>query len=204
MKKPSVSLPPGSVNFQCRLEQLAPQNASQAKDARTEQHDAAGLRNRAGAGCGRLANRGAAQDGEGFRRNGSNRILRSRGRAAVLIPVDRIASVDDRVLQVEPVGAGVQVDRAEGAGLGANVKAELLLVQPLWVKFTVPSKKVVPPNSAEVMETSADSRMPPGNSQAAKSRPLTEEAEPNVNVSLTMKPKLMVQASTVPLGAPLS
>ena len=72
------------------------------------------------------------------------------------------------------------------------------------MKFTLPSKKVVPPNSDEVIETSADSRMSPGNSQAEKFRPFTVEPQPSVNVSLTMNPKLMVQASTVPFVGPLS
>src|SRR5215471_9615410 len=36
------------------------------------------------------------------------------------------------------------------------------------MKFKLPSKNVVPPNSDEVIETSADLKMSPGNSQAAK------------------------------------
>ncbi len=109
------------------LEQLAAQNASQPEDARTEQQDAAGLRNRAASRRGRLRGR-AAQDRERFRRNRSDRVLRSRRRTGVLIPVNRVASIDNRVLQVQPVGAGRQVDGAEaaGAGLGADVEAVLV------------------------------------------------------------------------------
>ncbi len=38
----------GQMVPRLRSEQLAPQHTSQAEDARTEQHDAAGLRNRSG------------------------------------------------------------------------------------------------------------------------------------------------------------
>ena len=67
-----------------------------------------------------------AQNGERLRRNRADRVLRSLRRTAVLIPVDRIAIVDDRVLQVEPVGAGVQVDRTEAASLVAEAEAQLV------------------------------------------------------------------------------
>ena len=75
------------------------------------------------------------------------------GRSGVLIPVDRVAVADNRVLQVQPVGTGVQSRAAEAASLGADVEAEPLATQPLCVKLTVPLKKVVPPNSSDVIET---------------------------------------------------
>src|SRR5271169_6039235 len=81
------------------LEQFATQYASQAEDAGTEQHDAAGLR-----GGRRRAGATRGVDREGFRRNRAYGAFRSARRAAVLIPIDRIAAGDDRVLQVEPVG----------------------------------------------------------------------------------------------------
>ena len=47
-------------------------------------------------------------------------------RAGVLIPVDRIASVDGSILQVQPVSAGIQRRTGEGAGLGPDVIAILV------------------------------------------------------------------------------
>src|SRR5580704_1481832 len=111
------------------LEQLAAQNASQAEDARTEQHDAAGLRSRAG-GAGRGAGAGGgaagAVKGEGLGRNGSDRVLGSRGRTRVLIPINRIAGCGRSVRQVQPVGASVQRRTRERARLGADVEAVLV------------------------------------------------------------------------------
>src|SRR5579863_4412646 len=87
------------------LEQLAAQHASQAEDARTEQHDAAGLRNRAGrggAGAGRGAGIVGSQNRERFRRNRSDGALRSRRRTRVLVPVNWVAARYAGVLQVQP------------------------------------------------------------------------------------------------------
>ena len=93
---------------------------------------------------------------------------------AVFIPVDRIAVADNRVLQVQPVATGVQSGRREAAGLGADVVSRSRCqTQPLCVKLTVPLKKLVPPNSLDVIETSAVCSTSPGNIQVPKLRPLT-------------------------------
>src|SRR5664280_229902 len=63
-------------------EQPPAQYASETEDARTEQHDAAGLRDRAA----------ARSESEGFRRNRAQGVLIGRRRSAVLIPVDRVAN----------------------------------------------------------------------------------------------------------------
>src|ERR1019366_3693745 len=70
--------------------QLATQYSSQAEDARTEQHDAAGLRSR----------RAVAFQGERFRRNRAQGVLIGRRRSAVLIPADRVGGAAGR-------GAGI-------------------------------------------------------------------------------------------------
>src|SRR5215475_8831208 len=62
--------------------------------------------------------------------------------------------------------------------------------QPLAVKLTTWSEYVVPPNSLEVISTSAVCSTSPGNSQAAKVIPLTVELLLNVKASLTAIPKL--------------
>ena len=91
------------------LEQLAAQYASQAEDARTEQHDAAGLRSRAGGGA-VVVVVPPLPDREGFRRDRAEGVLRGADEApGVLIPVNRIAAGNAGVLQVEPVGAGFNV-----------------------------------------------------------------------------------------------
>jgi hypothetical protein len=83
---------------------------------------------------GRLGNRstsGVANNTEGLRWNRSDGVLRSlRGAArrvvsftAVLIPVHRIAGVDQRVLEVDPIRAGIQVRAVEAAALLADIEA---------------------------------------------------------------------------------
>src|ERR1039457_3383376 len=62
--------------------QRATQYASESEDARTEQHNAAGLRN------GRRA--APAAQCKRFRRNGAKGVFVGRGRSAVLIPVNRV------------------------------------------------------------------------------------------------------------------
>src|SRR5271157_3610999 len=98
------------------LEQLATHYASQAEDPRTKQHDAAGLR------CAPRAAAAAAANCESFRRNRADGTLgRTRWAAraaaafaAILIPEDRVAAGDGRVLQVEPVA---------GAASGSYIQA---------------------------------------------------------------------------------
>src|ERR1035441_7645659 len=68
-------------------EQPPAQYANEAEDARTEQHDAAGLRNR-----GTAIPTAPAGQSESFRRNRANGVRIGRRRAAVLIPVDRVAN----------------------------------------------------------------------------------------------------------------
>ena len=112
-----------------KLEQLAAQDASQAKDARTEQHDAAGLRNRgtsgAGGGAGG-AGAAAAENREGFRRDRTNGVFRSLRGAGVLIPVNWVAAGDAGVLQVQPIAAGVERRAVERGVLLADVVAVLV------------------------------------------------------------------------------
>src|SRR5271165_1641272 len=92
------------------LEQFATQYAGKAEDPGTKQHDAARLRS------------APAADRECFARNRAYGAFRGHGRAArataafaaVLIPEDRIAAGDGRVLQVEPVA---------GAASGSYIQA---------------------------------------------------------------------------------
>src|SRR5664280_3211818 len=63
-------------------EQPPAQYANEAEASRTEQQDAAGLRDRAA----------ARSESEGFRRNRAQGVLIGRRRSAVLIPVDRVAN----------------------------------------------------------------------------------------------------------------
>jgi len=67
-RKPELAL---RLSWVCRpvgegrsiqLKQFAPQYASQAQNARTEQHDAAGLRSRSGASAGAGANRAGQRE----------------------------------------------------------------------------------------------------------------------------------------------
>jgi hypothetical protein len=121
---------------QSMLEQLAAQYASQPQDPRTKQHNAAGL------GSGSRA--GGAEDRERLRSNRADSALRGlRGATAsaaayatVLIPVDRVATGDGGILQVEPVGctAGASptakwgdVDTADGD----RVNVETILINRL-------------------------------------------------------------------------
>src|SRR5271166_3772197 len=91
------------------LEQLAPQYAGKAEDSGTKQHDAAGLRS------------APAADGECFARNRAYGTFRGHGRAtcataacaAILIPEDRIAAGDNRVLQVQPVSHALKLGDVE-------------------------------------------------------------------------------------------
>src|SRR6201999_2032802 len=63
----------------------------------------------------------------------------------------------------------------------------------------------VPPNSSDVKDTSTEVRTSAGNSHAQKATPFTDVFwELTVKVSLTINPKLMVQASSLPLTGPLS
>ncbi len=67
--------------------QLAAQDASEAEDARTEQHDAAGLRSRTGgAGGGAASGGAAASDRERFRRNRTEQVVVGRRRTGVDVP----------------------------------------------------------------------------------------------------------------------
>src|ERR1035441_4072385 len=68
-------------------EQPPAQYASETEDARTEQHDAAGFRDR-----GTAIPTAPAGQSESFRRNRANGVRIGRRRAAVLIPVDRVAN----------------------------------------------------------------------------------------------------------------
>src|SRR5208283_5209852 len=107
-----------------KLEQFAPQQAGQAEDSRTKQHDAAGLRGGP-----------AAADRERFARNRAYGTFRGHRRAAcataalaaVLIPEDRVAAGNDRVLQVEPVsGTRSHGDVEARRGDQVNVVAVLI------------------------------------------------------------------------------
>src|SRR5208283_3931603 len=83
------------------LQQLASQYAGNAEDSRTKQHDAVGLRRRSAAGDGERFRRDRTYINLGGQRRAAARLAAD---AAVLIPVDRIASGIRRIPQIEPVG----------------------------------------------------------------------------------------------------
>src|SRR5664279_4992663 len=102
------------------VNQLAAQYASQSEDAKTGQHDADGFRSRKWWGV--------ADQRESFRRNRAQGVLIGRRRAAVLIPVDRVANR----------AAGERASIAQGhkapAARPRNVKAEsVCLVQVITI-----------------------------------------------------------------------
>src|SRR5208337_5011888 len=87
------------------LKQLPPyrtKDAGRAQNSRAEENKAAGLSRLVAAGttlaasaCGR-----GSQHGEGFGRNRSDRVFRGGRRSGILVPVNRVAAVHDRVLEI--------------------------------------------------------------------------------------------------------
>ena len=106
-------------------EQPPTQNAGQAEDARTEQHYAAGLRDRRSA----IGATGAAvAQGESFRRNRAQGVLIGGRRTAVLIPVDRVAN------RAAGGGASIAQSRKARTASPRNVKAgRVCLVQEITI-----------------------------------------------------------------------